>query len=281
MGLSSNVLWHMTKKDAFLSILKSKQIRYSYSLEKVFPTKEMKGIAFPMISMSDLPFSEIATTKWSYGDYAIGLSREWGVNNGFSPVWYCNFGSRVWNQLCKQLSEAANNNHQGYFGMGMYMMSNVKFVQGPLISSKRKFQNYRFYDEREYRLVPYITETDKDGIPPFIIEEQYEEFKKKNGSSMLDFGVSFDYSDIKYLIVNSEANIEEVRKILAKDGDASNILIVTKKDVMEDFVGIEHNKEILPSQEQRDIEAAIRHLDRMRDRMTEMLNNRRKGDKSV
>ena len=76
---------------------------------------------------------------------------------------------------------------------------------------------------------------------------------------MLDFGVSFDYSDIKYLIVNSEANIEEVRKILAKDSDVSNILIVTKKDVMEDFVGIEHNKEILPSQEQQDYEAAKRH----------------------
>lgn len=59
---------------------------------------------------------------------------------------------------------------------------------------------------------------------------------------MLNFGVSFEYSDIKYLIVNSESNIEEVKKILSREGAFSNILIVTKKDVMEDFIGIEHNE---------------------------------------
>lgn len=267
MGLSSNVLWHMTKKDAFFSILKSKQLRYSYSLEKAFPLKDMKGVAFPMISMSDLPFSEIATTKWTYGDYAIGLSREWGVKKGFSPVWYCNVGSRVWMQLNKLVFEAGTNDDQGYFGIGMYLMSNVKFVQAPLISPKRKFKNYRFYDEREYRLVPYITETGKERIPLFILEEQYEQFKKINGSSMLDFGVDFEYSDIKYLIVKSKSNVEEVKRILSNDGSSSNILIVTKKDVMEDFVGIEHNDEIIPSQEQLDFHATQRHLQRMTERM--------------
>lgn len=274
MGLSSNVLWHMTKKDAFFSILKSKQLRYSYSLEKAFPAKDMKGVAFPMISMSDLPFSEIATTKWTYGDYAIGLSREWGVRKGFSPVWYCNVGSRVWLQLSKLVYEAATHNDNGYFGMGMYLMSNVKFVQSPLISTKRKFKNYRFYDEREYRLVPFITETDKEGIPPYILEEQYEEFKKEKGSSMLDFGVTFEYSDIKYLIVNSKSNVVEVEKMLSKEGSLSNILIVTKRDVMEDFVGVEHNEEILPSPEQQDFEATQRHLQRIRN-MFDMLKENR------
>lgn len=177
MGLSANILWHMTKKDAFMSILKNKQFSYSYSLERAFPVKDMKGFAFPMISMSNLPFSEIATTKWTYGDYAIGLSREWGVKNRFSPVWYCNFGSRVWLQLSKLVYEAATRDDKGYLGMGMYLMSNVKFVQAPLISTKRKFRNYRFYDEREFRLVPFITETDKEGIPPCIPKEEYEEFK--------------------------------------------------------------------------------------------------------
>lgn len=264
----------MTKKDAFFSILKSKQLRYSYSLEKAFPAKDMKGVAFPMISMSDLPFSEIATTKWTYGDYAIGLSREWGVRKGFSPVWYCNVGSRVWLQLSKLVYEAATHNDNGYFGMGMYLMSNVKFVQSPLISTKRKFKNYRFYDEREYRLVPFITETDKEGIPPYILEEQYEEFKKEKGSSMLDFGVTFEYSDIKYLIVNSKSNVVEVEKMLSKEGSLSNILIVTKRDVMEDFVGVEHNEEILPSPEQQDFEATQRHLQRIRN-MFDMLKENR------
>lgn len=90
MGLSSNILWHQTKKDAFFKILRSKEFLYSYSIENVFPIKEDQGLAIPMISMSDFPFSEIANNKWAYGDYTIGLSREWGIKNGFSPVLYCN-----------------------------------------------------------------------------------------------------------------------------------------------------------------------------------------------
>lgn len=93
---------------------------------------------------------------------------------------------------------------------------------------------------------------------------------------MLNFGVSFEYSDIKYLIVNSESNIEEVKKILSREGAFSNILIVTKKDVMEDFIGIEHNEEILSSPEQQDLEAAHRHSSRMRDKLSQMLSERTK-----
>lgn len=263
MGLSSNTLWHMTKRDAFFSILKSRNISYSYSLEKIFPINKMGGIAFPMISMCDLPFSEIATTKWTYGDYAIGFSREWGLRNGFSPVWYCNNGSRVYNQLFKMLIETIEHEEKGYMGMAMYLLSNVKFVQAPLVTKNRKFKNYRFYDEREYRLVPYITETDKHEVMPYLTEDGYADYKKQIGHSRLDFGVSFEYSDIKYLIVNSESNIKDVRKILSSSPEVSHINIVTKKDVMEDFIGIEHNEEILPSPKESDIEATLRHLNRM------------------
>ncbi len=57
MGLSSNVLWHQTNKDALLKILKEKCIRFSFSRE-YFPTSGL-SYAFPMISLSDLPFSEL------------------------------------------------------------------------------------------------------------------------------------------------------------------------------------------------------------------------------
>jgi hypothetical protein len=47
MGLSSNILWHMTNREAFFSILKSQELKYSYSLERVIPIS--LGIAFPLI----------------------------------------------------------------------------------------------------------------------------------------------------------------------------------------------------------------------------------------
>lgn len=93
MGLSSNVLWHQTKKDGLMGILKAKKLYFSYSLENILSFRKIGGIAFPMISLCDLPLSEFTDSKWAYGDYAIGLSREWGEKNGFNPVCYCHANS--------------------------------------------------------------------------------------------------------------------------------------------------------------------------------------------
>ena len=35
MGLSSNILWHQTNKEALKKILKEKSFRFSYSLEHI------------------------------------------------------------------------------------------------------------------------------------------------------------------------------------------------------------------------------------------------------
>lgn len=61
MGLSSNILWHQTGEEGFYAILKSKRLRYSYCLERIIPEFRLEPIAFPMISVSDYPFSNKGT----------------------------------------------------------------------------------------------------------------------------------------------------------------------------------------------------------------------------
>lgn len=78
MGLSSNVLWHQTKKDGLMGILKSRKLYYSYCIENIISSSKMKGIVIPMVSLCDLPLAEFGAGKWAYGNYAIGLSRKWG-----------------------------------------------------------------------------------------------------------------------------------------------------------------------------------------------------------
>ena len=72
MGISSNVLWHQTRKDAFFEILKSKKLCVSYSQEEVMPRLR---VAFPMVCLCDLPLSEFASNNWTYG-----------INNHIIPV---------------------------------------------------------------------------------------------------------------------------------------------------------------------------------------------------
>ena len=273
MGLSSNILWHQTDKESFYHILESKQLLYSYSLERIIPTFKLKPVAFPMISVSDYPFSEIGNNNWAYGNYCIGFRQDWGEKVGFSPVCYCSYGSRSLRQLDVLLNEAIKTGSQSMFGLSMFIFSHMKFVQAPLKTKKKSFERYRFYDEREWRVVPYITETDKAEVLPFLNEDDYVEYKEThNGNSLLNFGVEFQYEDLHYIIVESEADVHKTREII---GDKCHIF--TKEEVLADIIGVNHHEEILPSPEERDYEAAMRHIERMRKMFEEEWNKRKKS----
>ena len=103
MGLSSNVLWHQTRKEAFFEILKSKKLCVSYSQEEIMPKLRL---AFPMICLCDLPLSEFASNNWTYGEYAIGFKRDWAIRNGFNPVCYYHHQSNLMQRMYTLLMDA-------------------------------------------------------------------------------------------------------------------------------------------------------------------------------
>ena len=275
MGLSSNILWHQTNKEGFYEILKSKRLLYSYSSERIVPRFRLNPIAFPMISVSDYPFSEIGNNKWAYGNYCIGFKQRWGVKVGFSPVFYCSSSSRSLHLLDNLIDEAIKTNSTKLFGLAMYMFAHMKLVQAPLITKKKKYNSYRFYDEREWRIVPYITETDEAGLMPFLTDDSYKEFKNNNGGkSLLKIGVDFEYDDLQYIIVEKEDDIQKTKSIVGE-----RVHIFTKDEILENVIGIDHHEEILPSQEQLDLEASLRHLERINTMWKEMWDKRKKDKK--
>lgn len=242
MGLSSNVLWHQTDEKGFWEILNSKKVLYSYSMEKSLPLKESQGTAYPMISLSDIPICEMPNNKWAYGDFAIGFNREWSVRNGFTPVWYCEPHSVIYKLLHSLAIETLDMNDKRKFGNYLYLFSNVKFIESELQTSRKIYKNYRFYDEREYRLVAQKPELEKHQYSPVLIGANYEKYKKNHDNrSLLQIGVNFTFNDIKYLIVRSEKDRTEVEKILEKDKANNRIHIFTKNEILEDFIGVEHN----------------------------------------
>lgn len=213
-----------------------------------------------MISVSDYPFSEIVNNKWTYGDYCIGFNQKWGEKVGFSPVCYCSYGSRSLKQINGLLEEAMKIDSSQLFNLAMYIFAHMKFVEAPLLTRKKTFKKYRFYDEREWRVVPTRDEIDKVELMPYLAASQYEDFKEKNnGTSLLDIGVDFQYDNIHYIIVKTREDVIKTRDIVGKD-----IHIFTKSEIIEDIIGIDHHEEILPSQKQMDIEAALRHMERFR-----------------
>lgn len=116
----------------------------------------------------------------------------------------------------------------------------MKFVEGSLL--KRNYKRYRFYDEKEIRLVP--KQEDIPNFKLFLKDVQYDEYKKKYGNTLLGtYGIDFSYDDVKYIIVDKEHNKDEIINFFNRiHVDISHITLLDKKQVIEDIVGENHNE---------------------------------------
>lgn len=242
MGLSSNILWHQTNKEALKKILKQKSFRYSYSLEHIEAENDTLECAFPMLSLCDIPFADIEDYLTKYGGNSIGLSREWGKRHGITPVVYCDPSSSLLNDSMGLFRQNLNN------GLGRFvakLFSHIKNHEGKL--HKYKYRRYRFFDEREVRIIPSLDKLGKFGYNPVLWGHEYTIYKANNGNSSLlsnKLTIPFSYSDIRYFILKDEDSISAIKAILSKEIDLSksNIGFFTIKQVREDIIGANHNE---------------------------------------
>lgn len=165
MGLSSNILWHQTNYLGLRAILRNKMLRYSYCKEDIFKLVDGETIAIPMISVCDLPFSELNSSLGKYGSCTIGFDVNWGVKKKFNPVWYCESHSLILEQINKTFTYGLENDDSEHFVLAYSILSYIKPKEGKL--SKHNYKNYRFYDEREFRRCPMLKSLGDRNIKPF------------------------------------------------------------------------------------------------------------------
>lgn len=257
MGLSSNILWHQTNYKNLRKILKDKRILCSYGMEDMSQFLGQK-LAFPMVSMCDLPFSEMSSYQGKYGDYAIGLSRDWGVQHKFNPVWYCDPQSMAADALRNGFTNLTGGQSKDVLLL-INILSHVKLVEGEL--TRHNYKSYRYYDEREVRFVPSPLYMMNLGYKPVLNEADYDTYKANNaGASSLGFGVEFDWPDIKYLIVKEDKHIPVFRRLITKLGCPLELVhIFSSSQVKDDFIGADHNVAIPRySFDEEDLKEAIK-----------------------
>lgn len=252
-SLSANTLFHFTDHIDKLESILSNEFYPHFCLENQEHIGQVifEG-AFPMVCFCDIPLSQIQAHTVYYGNYAIGLKKEWGIENKICPVLYTYKNSSTainLNAIFKELN--TYNINEKVLDFGSY----VKNYKGKLWRNNRyvgmwkdgKFTDDKinFYDEREWRYVPEI-DTEKDGIKKFIekadfkdkyyIDPQNEKLKSKK--------LSFEPKDIKYIIVNKESEIlamfERVKQIKGdkyKPDDIKKLQtrIISMEHIREDF----------------------------------------------
>lgn len=223
MAVSADTLFHFTSNlNNLVSILSSSGFIPSYCVEHGWKRK----IAVCQSCFCDIPLSEVKNHMETYGKYGLGMSKEWGVKNGISPVIYIIKDSflqkNIWNltKFSGQKKEELNK----LLAM-LKIHKGVNYIKDNSGRRNRK-NNYSYYDEREWRYVPSDIEPKK---LLFLDEESINDVSKLNNKKSCK-SLMFAVEDIKYIIVESEQRdklVAEIRK-LPKYTEEEKIILISK-----------------------------------------------------
>lgn len=219
MSLYPTTLFHFTDKKSLYGILKG-DFSISYAREKIIARNETREFAVPMVSFCDLRLTELKTFVGShghpgkYGNFGIGLTKDWANRQGLNPVWYVNRHSTVMERLMAAAGEVFNHINRitdpvqdaamrlAYMNV-LNTYRYIKNYEGELWRQGALTDpNYRFADEREWRHVPEMD----NRFPSFLpVKKNFN--KAKSNRLVAHLRLTFKPKDIKYLIVERDADI--------------------------------------------------------------------------
>lgn len=235
MAISSNTLFHFTKEFKYLKQSIENGLWPRYNIEKGWGGK---NLAIPMLSFCDIPLSQIKNHIQDYGNYGIGVSKDFARDNKITPVLYLSQNSFLLNKINYFLKDYQKPGiDHNKMDLEEFMLYYVKRVTGKDFG----MIDYKFYNEREWRYIPKITQdihlellSDNDENDS-IINEYCERTSDKR--------VVLKAKDISYIIVNKEQEIDNIMKCLRKkytiqEGGELNRLftrIMTVRQIQNDF----------------------------------------------
>lgn len=222
MALSSNSIIHFTSSLKTLEGILQNNFKVNLCSENIKLTDTERILKVPMVSFCDIPFSEMKNHISNYGNYALGLTKEWAQKQNLNPVLYIEKSSN----LCKSLDIiyqtyifGKNGDSHNWTDEAKSVLDIIRYLksyQGDLSrKNKETVKGYRFSDEREWRFVPDICENFPMALPLNCFEdicnrEWIEEYIQKVQAKPL----SFTPNDIKYIIIQDEAEITPLIQFL-------------------------------------------------------------------
>lgn len=257
MAISANSIIHYTTEfDTLKTIISELGFKMCYCLEKI-TTRGGKSYSFgiSMTSFCDIPLTDYkkhfkrqsSNNLGYYGDYGIGLTKEWARKKGLNPVLYIDYNSFVGTALRKTIESYVkgtiipvvdvNNFQKDDFALFSCYAKNYR---GDLIrAGKLVKSSYCYYDEREWRYVPTINDIGNNKV--ILDGETYEKDKSKFNSLINSYRLPFELSDISYIIVKERSEILpltlELKTKVSNEEELHFLIskIITSEQIIDDF----------------------------------------------
>ena len=210
----------------------------SYSFEELAFSlnKETIPAAIPMVSFCDIRLSQIKDHTRNYGFSGVGLTKEWGINHGINPVFYIERKTMPDIYLSSIITSFFKERNQE--GTSLALTSNLKIALIELmkIVSYCKINNSQnwdkkletltgkkinFYNEREWRFVPQVNQTDKTDLILLNFITILEQSKtstliqiKQLNEKLKNNPLTFSPECIRHIIVKNDRQLNDIIKHL-------------------------------------------------------------------
>ena len=240
MAFSTNLIIHYTSSLAILMAILDEGFKIKYCNEELRLGIGSSNTAHPMVSFCDIPLSNSQNHFNAYGEYGIGLTKEWASKNKINPVLYIDRHSliaEIIHELIKSNMQEARIHR---------IKSCAKNYSGAMNKGNMpdSISEYRFYDEREWRFIPCREDKEftkcKSAIS--LKTEIYLENKDKYNEQVSGYRLRFEPNDISYIIVKSTKEVPALINFLRKNytctGDQLDILlskVCTTEQIQSDY----------------------------------------------
>lgn len=205
MKPKSDNLFHFTKSLNVLKLILQHGFQPRYCLEDIqWLDAPWSHLAYPMSCFCDIPLSRISEHTAFYGNYGIGLTKDWGMRNGLEPVLYIRPRGKIVQSIAHFIyksdhadpAEKEKHNNQV-----MNFMRFSKPLTGQMIMAGGVVEK-DFFQENEWRFAP---------VSNIILNRsEYEAKKDKANSDAASLAITFTPQDIRYIFLNEDSEIPEL-----------------------------------------------------------------------
>ncbi len=247
MSISAKSLFHFCNEIDKLKGILENRFYPAYCSEEFKLEGADVFIAVPMVSFCDIPLSEVKDHIDTYGSYGVGMKKEWGIMNKLNPVFYIEKNSGMSGNLV-QLGESLTKKDKSPDKSKSLLhycdiYRNIKNYQNDLERNGTIYNDYVFYNEREWRYLIPIEKTDQ-GIT--LEKEKYLKHRgtSKNKPLLKEHVLNFKANDIKYIIVDNEKDIPKIIRTIQECNNLGNTFreieiliskIITVEQIRDDF----------------------------------------------
>lgn len=241
--ISANYFYHFTDCIDHIVSIMVEGFKPFYCMEKLsyIDLKDKNGkyleMAFPVVCFCDLPSNLQKSHRELYGSYGIALNKDWGIKNHLTPIIYTNENAITSGVLKNLYNFWSNKKIQedeilAYKSSVSYLLMCFKPYVGYWYqkSEKKYVDNYRFYDEREWRYLP----VNCDGLRLHLEKSEYEnkvKLKEENEKIQKHNHLNFSLNNLHSIYLTKESEVEVLLERISFKYQPWELSLIKKKIV--------------------------------------------------